>query len=49
MTSMSKKNFYETPDFKEAEFDLKGVLCVSESEAGVVDLYDRYDWSNMWN
>ncbi len=47
--TMRKKNYYETPSFKEVEFDLKAVLCTSESEAEIEGLVDKYDWSDMWN
>ena len=47
--TMSKKNFYETPCFKEVEFDLKAVLCTSEREAEIDQLHEAYDWSDMWN
>ena len=42
--TMSKKNFYETPCFKEAEFELKAVLCTSEPEGTIIELEDKYDW-----
>ena len=47
--TMSKKNFYETPCFKEVEFDLKAVLCTSEREAEIDQLEQAYNWSDMWN
>ena len=49
ITTMDKKIFYETPCFKEVEFDFKQVLCTSEPEGDIGQLVDKYDWSDMWN
>ena len=47
--TMNQKSIYETPCFKEAEFELKAVLCTSEREAEIEELVDKYDWSDIWN
>lgn len=46
--TMNQKSIYETPCFKEAEFELKAVLCTSEAEGAIDSLEEEYDWSDMW-
>ena len=46
---MDRKVFYVSPDLKEVELNLEGVLCASERDGEIDQLVEK-DWSEgLWN